>query len=138
MSVAFALLLGAVVTCESEPVGPSQCAYSEPDPSPRFSYRLQVSIRASGEDIDTLYTVSVDEVLFPDSTRPLMTAPQVRADRDVEFRYPAPTSVAAMDVLVAVSDIAANCSVVGDNPVATQLQARETVRVEFTVTCIAV
>jgi hypothetical protein len=140
MTAAIVVLLGAVVTCESEPVGPSQCSTYDPsDLPPSYHYELGLRIQVSGQDIDDLFLVFVEEVLSPDSTRALMGAPtEVRANSNFGFGFPAPAAGAVMDVLVTVSDVAANCSVAGDNPVATQLKEAENVWLEFAVTCVAV
>jgi hypothetical protein len=103
-----------------------------------FTFQMGMSVRVTGEDMDTLYAGAVDQVLAADSLRSLVGHARVRANRDdpVWFTY-AGGANATMDVLVTLSEIATNCAVAGDNPVAVLLKRGETARAEFAVTCAA-
>ena len=140
--VAAVSLLGATASCDVVdlsgfnlfgPAGP------KPSGGTTHTYQMGMSVRATGQDVDTLYAAAVDEVLAADSLRALVVRAQVRANRDVPvwFSYAAPAPGARMDVLVTLSEVAANCAVVGDNPIAIQLKEEETAPAEFAVTCAA-
>ena len=129
------ITVGTALGCVDLPTGPSVGGSSR-----SYYYELGLRVRVSGQDIDVSFLVFVEEVLSPDSTRSLMgdsTQVEVLANSDFVLGFPAPAADATIDALVTLSDVALNCSVAGDNPVATQLKARETVRVEFAVTCVA-
>ncbi len=91
-------------------------------------------------DIDTTsYRVDVDEVLSADSTRLLIEGIWVEPNGNpTGVIYPAPGPGARLDVLITLWDFAANCAVVGDNPVAAQLTEGTTVPVGFDVACVAI
>ncbi len=139
MTVAFVTLLGAVVTCESE-TDSAQCPGPDYTPGPTYDFQLELSVVATGEDIGTRwYRVDVDEVLSADSTRPLIQGISVEPNGEYRYVfYPAPSPGARLDVLITLWDFAANCAVVGDNPVAAQLTEGEWVRVRFEVACVAI
>ncbi len=134
MTVAVVTLLGAVVTCELEqdPAGPSQCG------EPTYDYGLEVYVDTTGQDIDTTdYKVLVDAV-SPSGSRQRLITHSVRPGSGVVLSWFASGPGARLDVLVTLIDFAANCSVVGDNPVAVQLKEEAGVRLDFLVACVAI